>query len=113
MLTEMNAAVQALVWTTLAGLLYAVWLHSLDTGQGPASSLSHQWRYVVRLLQTMWTLFAISVILILLLFTFPRLFDFARSAPPTCIQSAPSTLTLADGDSSTTLACTQVNTVSR
>ncbi len=105
MLNNINAIVQALVWTTLAGLMYATWLHSRATARGESFDLSHHWQPVLHQLQAMWALLALGLIISILVFSIPTLFDNARSAPSTCAPSTSSAPALTVDDSPTLLAC--------
>ncbi len=104
MLTEINVVVQALVWTTLAGMMYAVWLHIRADANGEPFDLSHHWQPVLRLLQALWVFLAIGLIISIFIAAIPGLFETAASASPTCAPSA-AVLTVASVDNSTLLAC--------
>ncbi len=71
MLDTTNEIVQALVWTTLAGLLYAVWLRSETTSRYKLD-LSFYWQQVVEILSWLWVLLAIGLVISLLIFAWPR-----------------------------------------
>ncbi len=61
MITGMNVIVQALVWTTLVGLMYAAWL---STGESKGKfnwGLSMQVRHVTNILHTMWVVAAFAL----------------------------------------------------
>jgi hypothetical protein len=78
MITELNIVVQSLVWTTLAGLMYAVWLHSRESNGRYSFGLSIPVKNVTNLLQTLWMLLAIGLVITLILFSLP---SRAQSAP--------------------------------
>lgn len=92
MLDLTNTIVQALVWTTLAGLLYAVWLRTETTAKYKID-LSFYWQQVVEVLQWLWVLLAIGLVISMVIFAWPRTTS-AASQPPaqTCIPS-PASLT--------------------
>ncbi len=90
MFTETNTIVQALVWTTLAGLLYAVWLHNRSSAEGLDFGLSQQVKSVTNLLRTFWMLLAISVLVSLILFSLPNLLQNVSAAEANCTSGASS-----------------------
>ncbi len=67
MLTQLNAIIQALVWTTLAGLMYAVWLNQRESNGRISFDLPLQVRSVTNLLHTMWVLLALGLMITLLI----------------------------------------------
>jgi len=84
MLSAMNTVVQALVWTTLAGLLYAVWLNG-RTGTSPYS-FSQYWGQTVHLLRMLWLILAVGLILSLIIFGLPKGSEAAAvSTPSPCV----------------------------
>ncbi len=88
MLDTTNTIVQALVWTTLAGLLYAVWLRTETTSKYKID-LSFYWQQVVEVLSWMWVLLAIGLVISLLVFAWPR--PTSAAAPSSTTQCATST----------------------
>ncbi len=71
MLTTINTMVQALVWTSMAGLFFLVWLNrNVGTGRMDFSLSSYSQR-IIYLLQHMWMILAIALIVTLLLFAYP------------------------------------------
>ncbi len=78
MLDTTNTIVQALVWTTLAGLLFAVWLRTETTSKYKID-LSFYWQQVVEVLSWMWVLLAIGLVISMLVFAWPRP---TSAAPP-------------------------------
>ncbi len=65
----MNAITQALVWTTVAGLMYAVWLNKRESNGSINFGLPFQVRGVTNLLHTMWVVFALGMIVSLIILT--------------------------------------------
>ncbi len=105
MLGEINVVVQALVWTTLAGMMYAVWLHARAAANGEPFDLSHHWQPILRLLQALWVFLAIGLIISILLTSLPDLYQAAASAPATCAPSNTVVLTGASVENAPLLAC--------
>ncbi len=93
MLAEMNVVVQALVWITLAGLLYMVWLYSQTTSGIDRLILSSYTQRVMQLLRTLWVLMAIGLIISLIVFAYPRSSQ-ARLPVPNCATGASTSYTL-------------------
>ncbi len=71
MLDTTNIIVQALVWTTIAGMLYAVWLKTETTARYKID-LSFYWQQVIEILSWMWVLLAIALVISMLIFAWPR-----------------------------------------
>ena len=69
MLTQLNAVIQALVWTTLAGMMYAIWLNKRESSGRINFGLPVQVTSVTSLLQTMWMLMALALTISLLILT--------------------------------------------
>ncbi len=84
MFTQFNIVIQALVWTTLAGLMYAVWLHMREPMGKYNLGLSFEVRNVTHLLQTLWMLLAISLIISLIVLTLPARVQSARTVDTPC-----------------------------
>ncbi len=87
MISAMNMVVQALVWTTCAGLLYAVWLNSRAGSSAYRFNLTFYWDQTVNLLRTMWVLLAISLIISLLVFAWPKSGQAAPNAGNPCVST--------------------------
>ncbi len=91
MLSAMNTVVQALVWTTLAGLLYAVWLTGRTAGS--PYSFSQYWDQTVNLLRSLWMILAIGLIISLLVFALPKASQAAVNTPSPCVTASYATPT--------------------
>ncbi len=96
MLDTTNTIVQALVWTTLAGLLYAVWLRTETTSKYKID-LSFYWQQVVEVLSWMWVLLAIGLVISMLIFAWPG--RTASASRPTTTQYAPYSVNSQDSGS--------------
>ncbi len=107
MFIQFNTVVQALVWTTLAGLMYAVWLHSREANGKYNLGLSIQVKSVTNLLQTLWMLLAISLIISLLLFSFQSRVQSANAADTNCVPAASAGVYSPNGDQSLNTVCDQ------
>ncbi len=107
MFTEFNIVVQALVWTTLAGLMYAVWLHSRQSMGKYNLGLSIQVKSVTNLLQTLWMLLALSLIISLLVFSFQSRVQSARAADTSCVPAVSAGPYTANGDQPLNPVCDQ------
>ncbi len=94
MLDVTNTIVQALVWTTLAGLLYAVWLRSETTAKYKID-LSFYWQQVVEVLQWLWVLLAIGLVISMVIFAWPR--PTSAATPPPAQACIPSPASLDGG----------------
>ncbi len=105
MFTEFNTVVQALVWTTLAGLMYAVWLHSRESNGRYNFGLSIQVKSIANLLQTMWMLLALSLIISLLLFSFQSRVQSASASDTGCVPTASTGLYSASENQSPNTIC--------
>lgn len=80
----MNAFVQTLVWTTMAGFLYILWLDKQVTSPIHAFERSRHLRRVLNSLQTLWVIVSLSVIFSVLLVSLPPLAQAARPVAPLC-----------------------------
>ncbi len=104
----MNTVIQALIWTTMAGLLYAVWLRSQTASSRYKFVLSFYWQQVVQVLQWMWMLLAIGLIISLLVFAWPKSSQAAASPAPNCIAA-----TSATADTPSDLVCGNASNLQR
>lgn len=80
MLEITNTIVQALVWTTAAGLLYAIWLRSQTTSRYKVD-ISFYWQQVVQVLQWLWVIMAIGLLISMLVFAWPKPTSAAAARP--------------------------------
>ncbi len=86
MLDTTNTIVQALVWTTAAGLLYAIWLRTETTSKYKID-LSIYWQQVVEVLSWMWVLLAIGLVISMLICAGPG--RTASASQPATTECAP------------------------
>jgi len=86
----MNALVQSLVWATLAGFLYVLWINKHETSPMRVFEQTRHLRRVTTTLQTLWIVIGLGLILSVFLLSLPPLARAAGTATPPCATSTSS-----------------------
>lgn len=108
----MNALVQTLVWTTLAGFLYILWLNKQTTSPIHAFEQARHLRRVLSSLQTLWIVVGLSSMASVLLVSLPALPQAASAVtlrcPPT---TSPEAVPLPYAYNSASALCKRTGTI--
>lgn len=108
----MNALVQTLVWTTIAGFLYILWLNKQTTSPIHAFERARHLRRVLSSLQTLWIVVGLSSMASLLLVSLPTLDQAAGAVtlqcPPT---TSPEAVPLPYAYNSAAALCKRTGTI--
>ncbi len=85
----MNGFVQTLVWATMIGFVYLLWLNKQTTSPLRVFEQTRHLKRVLNSLQNIWIVVVLSVIVSAFLVSLPPLAQVASRATPLCAVSTP------------------------